>query len=203
MITCASVSSTQDVVFGVSIVGGIHSTANRLNWKVLDYFYMLSQVNENSKLYPTPTVHRSYLVNLQYTGTGAYQASQLQSMNNTQIVNQDILRSSSIDSFTNPVIDIPKTRRIINPSLVEEYPNSNYIRGIIKLKKRIIPNSLIFSHQQDSIFLKVDPRKQSRNITGEFLEEGLLSTIPAGYRYKEMRLNHYGFYDIEYEKFNK
>lgn len=154
-------------------------------------------------MYPTPTIHRSYPVNLQYTGTGAYQASQLQSMNNSQIVNQDILRSSSIDSFTNPIIDTPKTRRIINPSLVEEYPNSNYIRGIIKLKKRIIPNSLIFSNQQDSIFLKVDPRKQSRSITGDFSEEGLLSTIPSGYRYKEMRLNHYGFYDIDYEKFNK
>lgn len=42
MITCASVSSSKDVVFGVSIVGGIHSTANRLNWKVFSFLIMLS-----------------------------------------------------------------------------------------------------------------------------------------------------------------
>lgn len=159
-------------------------------------------MNANSKAYPVPTLRRSYPVDIRYVGTGVYQPRSLQNMTSSQILNQDILRSSSLESFANPVIDLPKTRRIINPVLIEEYPKSDYIHGVIKLKKRIIPNSLLYSHQQESIFLQVDPRKQTRNWTGDILDSDVTSTIPAGYRYKEMRLNHYGFYDIEYEKFN-
>lgn len=41
MITCATVSSSKDVVFGVSIVGGIHSNVNISNWKVYLFSFIL------------------------------------------------------------------------------------------------------------------------------------------------------------------
>ena len=124
-------------------------------------------------------------------------------MTETQLVNQDILCSSAIDSFPNSLIDLPKTRRIINPSLIEENSKTDSIQGIIKLKKRIIPNSLLYSQQNDSIFIQVDPRKQRGNWNGTSNENDLTSIIPTGYRYQEMKLNHFGFYDIDYEKYNK
>ena len=91
-------------------------------------------------------------------------------MTETQLVNQDILCSSAIDSFPNSLIDLPKTRR---------------------------------SQQNDSIFIQVDPRKQRGNWNGTSNENDLTSIIPTGYRYQEMKLNHFGFYDIDYEKYNK
>ena len=132
-----------------------------------------------------------------------YAPRNLQQMTETQLVNQDILRSSAIDSFPNSLIALPKTRRIINPSLIEENSKTDGIQGVIKLKKRIIPNSLLYSQQNDSIFIQVDPRKQRGNWNGTSNENDLTSIIPAGYRYQEMKLNHFGFYDIDYEKYNK
>ena len=132
-----------------------------------------------------------------------YAPRNLQQMTETQLVNQDILRSSAIDSLPNSLIDLPKTRRIINPSLIEENSKTDGIQGVIKLKKRIIPNSLLYSQQNDSIFIQVDPRKQRGNWNGTSNENDLTSIIPTGYRYQEMKLNHFGFYDIDYEKYNK
>ena len=160
-------------------------------------------MNYDSKIYPTPILRPVFPVQLDRYGIGNYQPYNLQNMSDNQIISQEYTRSSSVDTFSDTLMNLPKTRRIINPELIEEYPKSEYIRGIIKLNKRIIPNSLLYSSQRDSIFLQVDPRKQSRYRQGDVAEENLEWSIPAEYRYKEMKLNHYGFYDIDFSQFNK
>lgn len=37
VITAATMSSTRDVILGVSVIGGIHINAGRPNWRVFDF----------------------------------------------------------------------------------------------------------------------------------------------------------------------
>lgn len=73
---------------------------------------------------------------------------------------------------------------------------------MIKLKKRILPNSILYG-QQKTLLSVVDPRQQQRQRSGPREAEEVQSLVPAEYRFKEMRLNHFGFYDIDYAAFNQ
>ena len=157
-------------------------------------------MNVKSLPYQTPSHRPSCPIPFMNGETGLYQPSHYQLSDMAQIEQEDILRCSSLDNFKDMVIDLPKTRKMIDPSKIEEYSKSNYIRGIIKLENRIIPNSLLYS-KRNPLFLQADPRKNHRF---EYLvDKEQSSTIPSEYRYKEMKLNNYGFYDIEFEHFNK
>ena len=70
----------------------------------------------------------------------------------------------------------------------------------MKLKKRILPNSILYG-QQRSLLCSVDPRQQQpqRQDAAQEVE----SSVPADYRFKEMKLNHFGFYDIDFAAFNQ
>ena len=73
----------------------------------------------------------------------------------------------------------------------------------MKLKKHIHPNTILFG-QNHSLLRSVDPRHQHSSFTTpRELQEEVTSAVPANYRFKEMKLNHYGFYDIDYLEFNK
>ena len=157
-------------------------------------------MNVKSLPYPTPSHRPSYPIRFLNGETGLYQPSQYQMSDLSKIEQEDLLRCSSLDNYKDAIIDLPKTRRIIDPSRVEEYSKSNYIRGIIKLENRIIPNSLLYS-KHNPLFLQVDPRKKNR--FEDLANKEQSSTIPSEYRYKEMKLNNYGFYDIDFEQFNK
>lgn len=86
--------------------------------------------------------------------------------------------------------------------MLEGATKGENIKFVVKLKKRILPNSLLFG-QQKSLLSVVDPRQQqrSRPLPPRETEESP-SRVPAEYRFKEMRLNHFGFYDIDYATFN-
>ena len=87
---------------------------------------------------------------------------------------------------------------------MEEGGKTHVIQGVIKLKKRIVPNSILFGGQK-TLLCEVDPRKQQSSgmkWTGHDAKEES-SPIPAELRFKEMRLNHYGFYDIDFTAYNK
>lgn len=60
MITCATVSSSKDVVFGVSIVGGIHSNAISSNWKVSLFSFHIS-IGQYTFKDISNTFHSSYI----------------------------------------------------------------------------------------------------------------------------------------------
>ena len=74
---------------------------------------------------------------------------------------------------------------------MEEGGKTQVIQGVIKLKKRIVPNSILFGAQK-TLLCEVDPRKQqssssssSMKWTGHDASEES-SPIPPELRFKEM-----------------
>ena len=201
-ITSACVSSSRDVVVATSIAGGIHVNARRPDWKVPPPPPPHSQYNQHSKSYPRPVIHRSTPIALEARGFGSYQPITLPTCTPLDIANIDLLRASSIDSFQNALLDVPRMYRTLNPSLLE--PNTQPgIKHLIKLKKRIVPNTIVFGQQKD-MYVNVDPRKQHLKWSEqERVSEEDENTIPLELRFKEMKLNHYGFYDIDFTEYNK
>lgn len=55
------------------------------------------------------------------------------------------------------------------------------------------------------MLVDVDPRKQHLKWSerSELSSEEKENSIPTELRFKEMKLNHYGFYDIDYVSYNK
>lgn len=202
-ITFSSISSSHDVIVATSITGGIHINARRPDWKVLFPSLPHSQLNTTSKPYPRPVVHQSTSIPLEAGGFGGYQPITLPSISSVDKANIDLLRLSSFDSFPDSSIDTPRMRCTLNPALLEPSTQPR-IRHIIKLKKRITPNSILFGQQQ-GMLVDVDPRKQHLKWSerNELSSEEKENSIPTELRFKEMKLNHYGFYDIDYASYNK
>ena len=201
-ITSACISSSRDVVVATSIAGGIHVNARRPDWKVPPPLTPHSQYNQHSKPYPRPVIHRSTPIALEARGFGSYQPITLPTCTPLDIANIDLLRASSMDSFQNSLLDVPRMHHTLNPSLLE--PNTQPgIKHLIKLKKRIVPNTIVFGQQKD-MYVNVDPRKQHLKWSEqERVSEEDENTIPLELRFKEMKLNHYGFYDIDFTEYNK
>lgn len=201
-ITSACISSSRDVIVATSIAGGIHVNARRPDWKVPPPLTPHSQYNQHSKAYPRPVIHRSTPIALEARGFGSYQPITLPTCTPLDIANIDLLRASSMDSFQNSLLDVPRMHHTLNPSLLE--PNTQPgIKHLIKLKKRIVPNTIVFGQQKD-MYVNVDPRKQHLKWSEqERVSEEDENTIPLELRFKEMKLNHYGFYDIDFTEYNK